>query len=280
MNAQRALRRRPWTFGCAVLLLTVAGAAAYLALRPVRYVATARLQVNPIAAGDTALIGLPLVRDTGDPVRTIQTAAVLVRTVDIAAATAATLGGSWTTQRVLSRVSVSPVGQSNVLAVSATAPSSAQAAQLADAYTGAVLDSRKKQVEAAASAALAAARRLLGGAADQQTGTTSPAQQRVSELEAVVAVGDPSISISSRASVPLTPSGPSTGLVLAAAVALGVILAVASVQAIQRVPEGRPRDAAVEEQGMHARSSTARPRRQSAGTNGVWVPAERSEATR
>src|SRR6266540_294282 len=114
-----------------ILLITLAAVAAsvvFLALRSSDYEATTKLLVQPIPADDQTFLGLPLIRDTGDPVRTMQTAASLVESPPAAALVAKQRGGDSTTNEILDQIKISPEGQSNILAVTATADSAASAA--------------------------------------------------------------------------------------------------------------------------------------------------------
>ncbi len=110
-----------WVLMVFVLLATVIGARVWLSLRPPSYIAEAEMVVTPIDREDTALRGLPLIFGLGDPVRTIQTAAAVVESREIAGLAADRLGESWTARRVLESVEIRPQGQTDILEVRATA---------------------------------------------------------------------------------------------------------------------------------------------------------------
>ena len=79
----RALKAH-WLIGVLVFLATLGAAVAYLSVRTPDYRADAEFLVKPIAEGNETLFTLPLVRDSGDPTRTIQTAAELIDSHDAA----------------------------------------------------------------------------------------------------------------------------------------------------------------------------------------------------
>ena len=72
--------------------------------------------------GDAGFVGIGTVVDSGDPARAVQTAAALVDTPEAAARAAQTLGKGWSAGNVSAAVAVAPLGASDVLAVTATAP--------------------------------------------------------------------------------------------------------------------------------------------------------------
>src|SRR3954464_2687161 len=127
----------------AVMLASGIGALAWGQLRGADYQATAQMLVNPLPAEDAAFLGLPLVRDTGDPPRTLQTAATLIDSPPAARLSASRLKHGWTQAKVAKAVDVAPQGQSSIVDVTATADSANESAHVANVYVHAVMDSRK-----------------------------------------------------------------------------------------------------------------------------------------
>ncbi|MGN6816076.1 MAG: hypothetical protein ACTHK3_08325, partial [Solirubrobacterales bacterium] len=68
----------------------------------------------------STFLGTSLLRDSTDPTRTMQTAAALVSSPDAAARTAREIGGDIDQRAVQASISVQPLGESNVLSVTAT----------------------------------------------------------------------------------------------------------------------------------------------------------------
>jgi capsular polysaccharide biosynthesis protein len=135
---------------CVVVLVTVFASIAWLAYHTPEHEATAQLLVNPLPQDDESFLGLPAIKDAGDPTRTIQTAAALLKSPDAARLAARRMGPGWTQQRVLGAIDIQPAGQSNILDVVARADSGRDAARLANAYVGATLQQRGEAIRRAA----------------------------------------------------------------------------------------------------------------------------------
>src|SRR5688572_22671185 len=123
-----------------------------MSVRAPDYRTDAELLVNPLP--DDRLTSLPIVHDTGDPTRTIQTAAELVDSHAIAELTAKELGDPWTRGKVSSAIEVSPQGQTNIIEITATWTDAETAAKLANAYANAVVSYRQSLLQPLADAEL------------------------------------------------------------------------------------------------------------------------------
>src|SRR5205085_9818235 len=129
-----------------VIAITVAAGVAALAwgqLRTATYEATAEMLVTPISSDDSTYLGLPLVRDTGDPPRTLQTAATLIDSPRAAQLAARRLGHGWTQRKVENAVDVTPEGQSSIVDITASDTSANGSAHVANVFVKAVTDARK-----------------------------------------------------------------------------------------------------------------------------------------
>ncbi len=135
----RAVRAHILLFALIVLAALVGGIA-YLSQRSPLYEATAQLLITPLPQDETDFRGLSLLRDSGDPARTAQTAAALIDTQASAALTAERLGEDYTAKKVLDRTDVKPLGDSDVLAVTARADDPDEAARIANQFTTSALD--------------------------------------------------------------------------------------------------------------------------------------------
>jgi len=208
-----------------VLLVTLAalgGAIAYLTLRPARYEATAQMLVTPLPQDDQNFLGLEVLRDSGDPTRTVQTAATLIETREAADRTARKLGGGWTGEQVLGAIEVEPEGESNVLGITASADGADISARLANDYLRSALairdDALKRQVGAEIRRARARLEQTDAGTTESQELAT-----RVDQLESAARGGDPTLALSQAA-----PAGARVGaappLVLVLALMAGLAL--------------------------------------------------------
>jgi capsular polysaccharide biosynthesis protein len=207
-------------------LLTFAAATAYAVHRPPRYTAVANILVTPLPQDDRNFLGIQMVRDSGDPTRTVQTAASLIGTPQAALAASQQLGDI-TPAAVAAVVGVQPIGQSNVLAVSATAGNPKRAAAIANAYATeslAVRDAALKLQIAAAIASLSSQRAAFDPA-------------RLAVLESVRSGVDPTLSISLAAFPPTGRDGTSTAIVAAVALFAGFLIASIVALALDRLDD-------------------------------------------
>lgn len=226
-------RRLPLRVGLPtlVLLAAVVGTVLSLNARAVHYDATAELIVSPLSRDDSSSLGLPVIRDTGDPIRTIETAATVLRNREIATATAARMGGDWTGDLVYRAIDVTPVGQTNVVEVKATASTAATAAKLANVYASTAVSVRGGKVTDAARKAIAAIQKETTTSATERAAVDS----RVSQLRFYATAGDPTIAVAQTAAVPTAPVGTPAWLVLALALFAATVIAVGSVYLIERI---------------------------------------------
>jgi Mrp family chromosome partitioning ATPase/capsular polysaccharide biosynthesis protein len=206
------------------MLAALAGSVAWLAVRDPEYRATARLLIDPASSDDEVLLGLPLVRDAGDPTRTAQTAAALLESPRAAAEVARGMGNGATAQSVLDAVTIEPAGQSNILAVTAAADSAHGAARLANSFADAALADRDAQLVAAVDAALAQPAARAAGAKSEPGAEPFADRAGAARLTALRRSGDPTVSPAGNAVVPVSPSGAPWWLVLALALICGAVI--------------------------------------------------------
>ncbi len=198
-----------------VLALIAAGI--YLGVRSDSYEASADVLVAPLATDDPEFQGLPLIRESSDGSRPVQTAAGLLRGAAIADLTATALGSDWTEQEVEDSVGVAPRGESNLVAVTAQSEDPDEAAEVANRYANAALQFRRRSIEPALEREIRAVEAEAGGETSLQ------------RLRDAKENGDPTLSISSPARAPSASSLPSPQLVLLAALIVGILVGVAGV---------------------------------------------------
>ena len=135
-----------------LILMTVAATLAlaviYLAVADKQYKAQADLLVTPVQ-GDEVFNGLPVLRESNDPTRDVETAAQLVTTRDVARQAAQMLEGNPDEEDLLGKVEAAPVAQSNIVAITAKADDPKLAAQIANAFGEAIVADRTSQFHAA-----------------------------------------------------------------------------------------------------------------------------------
>jgi len=221
----------------AVALAAVGTAALLLSVRSPTYEATAELLVTPLPQADRTFLGIALLRDSPDPTRTMQTAAAVISSPIAAARTAQGLGGNATRRSVENAVVVEPVGESNVIAITAQAESAGRAANLANRYAANALKVTSEVLREQVVSAIAQSRAAL-----QRSAVPSPeSNMRLSELRAVRDRGDPTLSLSQLARPPTAPTDAPAWLVLALALVAGVTLAAIAAVLTERL-DRRVRD--------------------------------------
>jgi Mrp family chromosome partitioning ATPase len=209
-----------------VVLATLFASIVWLSQRTPEYRATARLLVNPLPQTDE-LLGLPVIRDSGDPTRTMQTAATLLESPRAARASASRLGAGWTPQQVLGDIDLEPEGESNILAVTARTDNGKTAVDLANTFARATLDQRD-----------AALRRDVAPLIEQlkktraSLGTGDPSatdiESRIVALEGLAIGGDPSTGLSRVAASASTGGAPGWLIAILALLAGAVLGSVAA----------------------------------------------------
>jgi Mrp family chromosome partitioning ATPase/capsular polysaccharide biosynthesis protein len=227
-----AVRRRWWLV---VVLVLVCGGVAALAVskRTPSYTAEAQILVAPYSGDESTLLGVRLLRNSGDPTRDVETAITLLSNAANDATAARRLGNGTTEREVHDNVTLEAIGGGNVVAVRGTATTAAEAVRLADTYAQAAIDARNAQVEQDARAAIG----QIDGRDDPEL--VAPRQQLRSWRDQ----GDPTMSFSQRASAPEGPDGPPDWLVVLAAMIAGGLLSVVGAVLLERV-DRRVRDRA------------------------------------
>jgi capsular polysaccharide biosynthesis protein len=210
-------RRRAVLFVACTTVLALIAAAAYLGLRSEQYEASADVLVAPLATDDPEFQGLPLIRESSDGSRPVQTAAGLLRGAAIANLTAEALGSDWTEKKVDEAVGVAPRGESNLVAITAQSEDPEEAAEVANRYANAALQFRRRSIEPALEREIRAV--------EAEAGSDTSLQR----LRDAKENGDPTLSISSPARPPSASALPATKLVLLAALIVGLLVGVAGV---------------------------------------------------
>lgn len=228
----RAIRHH-WLLVLAVTLVTAAVAEATILHGGPTYQASATVLVSPLPQGDADFVNTGVVLETGEPPRTVQTAAALIDSAQAAQRTAEEMGPGWTQSRVQNAISVSPRGESYVLEVTAHASTPAQAALLANKFAMAAVAYRGRVVTHSIDSQLEELNKRLSSISNSGTPNPSLSGQlsaRIAALSAAQAGGaDPTLAV-----IGLATNGSPTGAsrLLIALLALIGGFAIASVAAL------------------------------------------------
>jgi Mrp family chromosome partitioning ATPase len=225
---------RHWLLVACLTLFTAGVALLMLSGTKRTYDASASVLVSPVPASDPSFIGTGAVVDSGDPPRTVQTAAALIDSPAAAGSAARAMGPGWNGPRVAASTSVSPRGQSSVLAVSGRASSAAQAARLADAFARAAVDTRARIVQRNIAARISTVQKRIARLSRTLPATSPELQTLATQLGELQAAqdtgGDPTLSVSQPAQSGRATGAPKWLILLIAALAgfaLGCIAALA-----------------------------------------------------
>jgi capsular polysaccharide biosynthesis protein/MinD-like ATPase involved in chromosome partitioning or flagellar assembly len=221
----RALRER-WLIVAITVVAAIAAAGFYVSSATPTYQAQANLLISPET--DTNLSALPLFRSSSDPTRDTETASLLVYTPETAQQAARLLHTSESAQAVLARVQVTPVAGSDVIAVTASASTPAEAARVANAFAQAAIAVLGLRLQAQLKTAIP---RLEAQVSQSpQSASPSAADSLASQLAALRALQgapDPTIQLESPATAPQAPVSPRKALSLLAGAILGLLLGIA-----------------------------------------------------
>ena len=208
-----------------VTLLTLLVAALYLALADDRYRAEADLLVAPAAQDDTALTGLPVIQESSDPTRDVETVSRLVENRDVAVRVKRELGLDESVGELLAAVAAEPVAQSNIVSVQAEADSPTLARDLANGFAAEAVAERSEELRREIDRVLPRLREQIT-AGEARGDDTQELSTQLVRLESIRETGDPTLRLETRANAPASPFAPRPALTLAAALLAGLILGI------------------------------------------------------
>jgi Mrp family chromosome partitioning ATPase/capsular polysaccharide biosynthesis protein len=209
----------------AVILVTALAAILYLAVADDMYRAEADLLVAPAAGDDAALTGLPVIRESSDPTRDVETVSRQVESRDVAVRVKRRLGLDESVDALLGAVSAEPVAQSSIVSVRAEANSPILARNLANGFAREAVAERSQQLRLDIGRLLPGLQEQIAAAAERGEDTQELSTQVV-RLESLRQTGDPTLRLQARANTPPSPFAPRPLLTLAAGVLAGLILGV------------------------------------------------------
>ncbi|MEX2108302.1 MAG: AAA family ATPase [Solirubrobacterales bacterium] len=214
-------RERFWLIVLTVVI-TTGIAILYVSTATKTYEAEATLLVSPVSADDPVLASLGLIALSSDPTRDVETASQLVTNLNVARAVKQSLNSPLPATALLSKVTVVPVAQSYIIAVTATETSPLAAKRIADAFAIQAVETRTQRLHEQIEAQLPILRTTLG-----------PKSSRVQDLEVLATSPTPDMHVQTLAAVPTTQASPRPVLSVAAGIFAGVILGAVAAFAAQ-----------------------------------------------
>jgi tyrosine-protein kinase len=210
----------------ACTVLAVAVAAVYTRMAPRKYSAEAQMLVSPADPGNAALATLPVLHSSSDPTRDTLTAAGLITTPQVGQAVVKALHLKETPNSLLGKVTATPIGQSNLLALQATAGTAKEAQTLANEFAAQVVATRAANLHAALATAIPGLQAQVAAETPAERIANSTLNSQLSELEQLKSGPDPTITLAAAAGLPLAPYTPRTKLALVAGLIAGLVLGI------------------------------------------------------
>jgi capsular exopolysaccharide synthesis family protein len=227
----RILRERLWVIVVCVVVC-VGVTIVYVSTADQVFEAESDLLVSPVARDTEALVGLPLVRESSDPTRDVETVSRLVTSSAVARRVRSDLDSQRTPRALLNNVTAEPVAQSNIVAITATGDTAKEAQTLANAFGRAIVEERTEQLHDQLDQVLTRLR-----ARRRSTAAGTPARDalelQISELDTLRGGPDPTIRLQNPADLPSSPVAPRPVVSIVASLIVGLILGVVGAFALE-----------------------------------------------
>ena len=207
-------------------LVTTLVAIAYVLVATKTYQAESDLLITPVAS-DT-LPSLPLIRQSADPTRDVETAAKLVTNTEVAARVKNQLHLSGTPEDILKDVTAEPIAQSNIIAVQGEADSKTGARDLANAFATQSVAEQTDKVHTTIDQQIKGIQEQLAAG-----GTDPTLNARLSELQALSTGPDPTMRVETVADLPQSPASPRPALTVIGGILGGLVIGIVAAFAAQ-----------------------------------------------
>ena len=220
--------RAGWWMIVLALVLSLVGVGLYLSRAEKVYEAETDVLVTPIPRDATVLAGLGLVTQSSDPTRDVETIARLVETNDVAREARTRLRSDRSVGALLADIAAEPVAQSNIVTITARAPTAEGAKDFANLWGDAFVAVQTDRLLSQLGPLISRLETQLQGSTPEQANSGSePLSQTVAELKRIRAEGtDPTVRVINRAETPTSAVSPKPKLSLAAAILVGLVLGI------------------------------------------------------
>ena len=218
-------------FVIGVTALCLLAAVVYLAVAPKTYEAEADVIVTP-ASDEELNTGLPLIRQSNDPTRDVETVARLMASRGVAINAASRLPDDRSPNELLGSVTAAPVAQSNIVSVTATGSTAKEAADTANAFARGLVTERTDQLHRALDQKIRGLQQDIRSQTPEEVNQPGGLRAQLSELQTLRQGEDPSVRIQTLAAEPSSPASPKPLLTLAAGLIAGLTLGLAGAFAL------------------------------------------------
>jgi capsular exopolysaccharide synthesis family protein len=223
------LRERLWLVVAAVAI-TTGVAIAYVVFASKTYEAEADLLITPISSSDTTIQGLPVIVQSSDPTRDVETASRLVTNIDVATRVHDQLGTGQSARSLLEDVTAQPVANSTIVAVKGSAGSPEAARALANAFAEQAVAEQTDAVHKAIQSVLPG---IEARVRRENLPPTDPLRATAAQYQQLLSGPTPDMHLSTPAELPTSPASPRVKLSLAAGLIGGLVLGVLAAFASQ-----------------------------------------------
>lgn len=218
-------------FVVGVMVIALVAAGAYLAVAPKTYEAEADVIVTP--ASDQELnTGLPLIRQSNDPTRDVETVARLLASRGVASRARTELTSDKSPAQLLATVTAAPVAQSNIVSVTAKGATATEARDTANAFVDGLVTERTAQLHRALDQKITGLEKNVREQTPAEANANGDLRDQLSELKALRQGADPSVRVQTRAAAPAGPATPKPLLTIAAGIIAGLTLGLAGAFAL------------------------------------------------
>lgn len=233
------IRERIWLVVIAVVVTTLI-AMIYVLTASKTYEATSQILATPVAIDDPVIHTLPLVFESSDPTRDIETATQFVNNLNVAQRVKTDLHSPLSPQALLNKISAQPVATSNIIAVTATGDSPEQAQTIANAFAKATVAERTDDLHRAVQAMLPTLETQLRGSG----AAVAPAlSTEVAQLQTLASTPDPSMRLQTLADLPTSQASPRPVLSIAGGLLAGLLLGIVAAFAAENLDPRLRREA-------------------------------------
>jgi capsular exopolysaccharide synthesis family protein len=209
-----------------VFAVVVGAAVVYVATADKVYEADADILVTPVPTQEAVLSTVGVIVQSADPSLDVETANQLIDSPAVGERAAKTLDEGQSGEELRDSTSVAPIPESNIVAVTASGPSPEAAAERANAFAAAAVETRSETIAANIEQVLPQLREDLAESEDESS--SQSISNTIATLIAFRASGNATIQVETEASPPGSAASPRTVPILVGAVIIGLALGIAA----------------------------------------------------
>ena len=225
------LRERIWIV-IATIVITTGIAILYVMTAAEVYRGATELRITPAPDQQTGVVAsLPLLRQSADPTRDVETASRLVTNIEVAERVKEELDSPLSAEALLGSVTAEPVAQSNIVVVRGDAGTPKEAAEISNAFANQAIVEQSEELHAYIEDLIPQLEAQLAEAGDTANANDLVAQ--LTTLQGYLSVSDPTMSILTEATPPSAPISPKPVLSVIGGLFAGTILGIAAAFAVQ-----------------------------------------------